>query len=255
MNMRARMLLTLLASLLALHLTGCMLLPTGSANTEGTIGGRDVSLGATVFAWWDTTVYDLDDDGNLFKQTRDAEDQAVHIRMYGHGFNPTEDQRFWSWQQIIEYSYQVSMHDYLAFEVGEAGSVGAQRLEYNNEDPPPSGEGPYLRSMPSFRVAPVKVNQGNDYPATVKNLGSRRVFVLELKKVEREAGRAIEGSFEVKIEKSDSDNSGSVVTGSVKGDFSAPVINERIAECNFDDGGAGMGVDPCDDLELDGENP
>ncbi|MFH1807341.1 MAG: hypothetical protein ABIJ09_01250 [Pseudomonadota bacterium] len=254
--MRHRILLVVLAAVLALPMVGCMLFPTGSANTEGQVGGREVSLGATVFSWWDTTVYDVDDDGNLFKQTRDGEDQVLHLRMYGYGFNPREDQRFWSWQQIIEHSYQISLHDRLAFQVGEAGSLSnSARLEYNNEDPPPSGEGPYLRAQPSFTTAPIKVNEGNDYPSTVKYLGSRRVFVLELKKVEREAGRAVEGSFEVKIEKSDADNSGTVVTGSVRGDFSAPVINERIAECNFDTGGAGMGVDPCDDLELDGENP
>ncbi len=244
-----------MAALLGLTGSGCFLLQTGSANTEGSVGGREVGLGGTVFSWWDVTTYDIDDDGNLFKQTRDSEDQELHIQLFGHAFNPREDRRFWSWQQYIEWSWEVDRHDQLAFDINEAGGLSnSARLEYNNEEPPNSGDGPFLRE-PYFSPAPIKVNESNEYPATVKYLGSRRVYVLELSKVEREPGANIEGSFEVKIEKSDGDDGGNVVTGSIRGDFVATLLNERIAECNFDHGGAGMGVDPCGDLELDGENP
>jgi len=235
--------------------SGCILFQTGSATTEGSVGGREVSLSGTVFSWWDETVYDVDDDGNLFKQTRDGEEQHLNIALYGFSFNPREDQRFWSWQQIVEFNYNMMHHDHLSFTVGAAGGLSnGARLEYNNEDPPIPDDNPHLLGEPGFYQAPVKVNETNDYPGTVKEPGSRRVYVLELSTVEREPGSEIKGSFEVKIEKAENDPS-NVVTGSVRGDFTAPLIHERIAECNFSGGGAGMGVDPCADLELDGETP
>lgn len=235
--------------------SGCVLFQTGSASTEGSVGGREIELSGTVFAWWDETVYDVDDDGNLFKQTRDAEEQQLSIRMYGFGFNPREDQRFWSWEQILSHEYDVYHHDRLFFTIGAAGGLSSSaRLEYNSEEPPIPDDQPHLLGEPFFAQAPVKVNETNDYPGTVKEQGSRRVYVLELTQVEREPGSEVKGSFEVKIEKAENDPS-NVVTGSVRGDFTAPLIHERIAECNFGGGGAGMGVDPCSDLELDGENP
>lgn len=244
----------LAAGALAMASSGCIFFQTGSANTSGSVGDREVSLGGTVYAWWDLTTYDIDDNGNLFKQTRDSADQVLHIAMYGYAFNPREDRRFWSWEDQLKFYYESEKQDQLFFDVYEAGGLNnSARLNYNNEEPPTAGEGPFM-GEPSFSPAPVKVNEGNEYPETVKYLGSRRIYTLELTQVEREAGQNIVGSFELKIEKSDSDDGGSVVTGTVTGDFTASVVHERLAECNNHQG-AGFGVDPCEDLEIDGENP
>lgn len=243
----------LMIAALAMTSSACILFQTGSANTTGSIGNREVSVGGTVYAWWDLTSYDVDDNGHLFKQTRDSEDQVLHIQLYGYGFNPREDQRFWSWEDQIKFHYELSQHDQMQFSVNEAGTLNnGARLTYNNEEPPSAGEGPFLSSV-SFSAAPVKVNESNDYPDTVKAMGTRNLVTLELKEVEREPGKNIAGSFEIKIEKSDSDDA-SVATGTLTGDFSASIVHERLAECN-NGVGAGFGVDPCADLELDGENP
>jgi len=239
--------------------SGCMLFQTGSASTDGEIGGRTVAIGATVFAWWDTTVYDQDNDGNLFKQTRDGQNERLHVEMYGFGFNPREDFRFLSIDQQLELARNMNMYDSLIFVVGASGGIAnGARLTYSRAEPPTPGDQPYLAGEPELSLGWIKVNETNEYPSTVKELGSARNFTLELKNVSRKAGEAIEGSFEIKIDK-DSNDRGSIVTGSVKGDFSAPVLHERIAECNFDHSGAGPdpggGVYPCDDLEYDGVNP
>lgn len=240
-----------LLGLTAIAGSGCILFQTGSANTEGSIGGREVYLGGTVVSWWDTTMYEVNDDGQQIKQTRESEEQLFHLRMYGFMFNPREDRRFWSWQQKAEFSYNLSRYDSLSLVVAESGSLSnSARLEYNSEEPPSPGDGPYLVSI-SFTTAPVKVNETNEYPDTVKEYGSRMIFVLEVATVEREPGKECDGSFQLNIEKSDDDESG-VVTGSIKGDFKAPVLYERIAECNF---GTDATIDGCDDLEADGENP
>lgn len=235
--------------------SGCILFQTGSASTDGEIGGRSVNVGGTVFAWWDVTVYDQDNDGNLFKQTRDGQHESLNIRLYGYAFNPREDFRFLGIDQQLELARNININDSLEFTVGSSGGIAnGARLTYSTAEPPTPGDQPYLAGMPDLGLGWIKVNETNEYPSTVKELGSLRNFTLELKKVSRKSGEAIEGSFEVKIDK-DSNDRGSIVTGSVKGDFTAVVLHERIAECNFDNGGAGMGVDPCDDLEYDGVNP
>ncbi|MBN2361372.1 MAG: hypothetical protein JXR83_18115 [Deltaproteobacteria bacterium] len=257
--MRYRWLANLALSLTALlMLSGCFLFQTGSASTDGKIGGRTISVGATVFCWWDTTVYAIGTgDGEVFRETRDGQNQSLHIEMYGFGFNPREDLRFLSVNDQLELARNMAMHDSLRFVVAASGGVSnGKQLTYTTENQPAPQPGePYLAAEPRLNLAWIKVNETNEYPDTAKHLGTLRNYTLELKKVSRKAGEAVEGSFEIKVERSANDT-GSVVTGQIKGDFTAPVINERIAECNFDDNGAGNFVDdPCDDLEYDGVNP
>jgi hypothetical protein len=236
-------------------LSGCFLFQTGSATTEGQIGGRNVNVGATVFAWWDTTDFDVDGNGNVYNKTRDSQDQELHIMLFGFAFNPREDRRFWSIDQYYEFLRNLELYDSLSFVVGAASNVSSgTKLSYSTAEPPTPGDQPYLQSEPSLNLGLVKVNETNEYPKTVKVLGSVGNHTLEIKKSTTKAGENLEGSFLLKIEKGEN-QLGTVVTGSVKGDFVAPVLHERIAECNFDNSGTGtQGVDPCADLEYDGVN-
>jgi hypothetical protein len=222
---------------------------------EGTLGGREIFLSGTVFAWWDTTVYDLDVDGNIFLQTRDGQNESLHIAMYGFPFKPTDDIRFLPVSQQLDFASNVQIHDSLQIKVGGSATLAnSNQLEYDTDSPPIPGSGPYLAQAPNLKFGASKINPENGYPTIVKNIGSHRIHRVNFLNVNRASGSTIDGNYELTIERAPSDR-GSVEIGTLTISFSAKIIGERIGECNFDQGGAGLFIDPCDDLEIDGENP
>lgn len=217
----------------------------GSASAEGTMGSREVDIGGTVIAWWDTTYYDHDD-GEYNKQTRESDDEELHLRLYGHRFDPYADQRFWPWDKQAEFAFQVAMHDWLFFTIEQSGGLsGSARMEFTSENGNDFVEGPRIQwPGPSYGFAPREVTRDDAYPDRIQDYGTKQRFVVEIKTVSREVGQVIEGSYEAQFERDENDAQ-NAITGSITGDFEAVVLPERLAECNFDHSGAGS-VSPCE---------
>src|SRR5689334_10936868 len=77
-------------------LTGCLPYATAS----GELGHKFNALSfQTVMGWWNTYRFVQHDDG-LTIETRSDDPpifgQMLHLRLYGHRFNPSDDQRFWN---------------------------------------------------------------------------------------------------------------------------------------------------------------
>ena len=69
------------------------------------------------------------------------------------------------------------------------------------------------------------------YPGLVPEFGSDFVATFKLSELNREVGDSIEGTVTLSVERADGDPA-SAVTGKVTVEFTAPLIAERIAECN-----------------------
>jgi hypothetical protein len=240
------------------------------AMTNGKVGDETPALGKTVLAWWNEYRYKRNNDA-LERETRTTDNsilgQVLHIHLYGFRFNPRADQRFWNIFQLYHYLQGLDTQPHMYIAVARAEGIsdnfriqmdgtadGDGSTSFSSSSIPSSG--PFVCALDYNRGRP-RIHNSDEYPSSAKTLGSKVVVTLEITKAQRDTGpqglgQTLQGSIEYKREKADGDPSGAQ-TGSMEVTFSAEVISERLAECNFGNGEDMDAADPCEDMEGDGE--
>lgn len=200
----------------------------GGPSIEGEIGTMTFDL-HTVYAWIDATESKVDDmSGKLVFTPR--MDKDLHVVLSGASYDPEVDARFLSAEDVLEIDREEVRN----------GSIGIQASKFDSlamgmqlSDPMMGGDGPHMNA--SHRFAAQRIDADATYPMAANTLGSRTQYTMTFDELGREPGESISGSLVIAVVAGDNDPAG-VVTGSMTVDFSAPLIGERIAECNRGEG-------------------
>jgi hypothetical protein len=210
--------------LVAILLVAC-LAPTagcqwGSAGFVGDLGGRTFDPAGTVFSYLDGR------DDNLVEDDRP---RAV-VFMTWLIFNPAGDLNDLEGAELEDYRHEMALRDAMAIVFDDAAVLlPGDRLESNIVDGvEESTDGVQVR----LHFAPERLNAFTTY-ADFKPFGSERQAVVRLSTVGLEPPvSAIDGSVTITIGLSDSDPA-EALTGTLEGTFSAPLVDERVAEHNL----------------------
>lgn len=211
---------TLAAALLIValvSLTGCQ---WGRAGFVGDLGGRTFDPNGTVFTYLDAHDDDL---------VEDDRPRAV-VFMTWLIFNPAGDLNDLDGAELEGYRHEMELRDAAAIIFDDAADLSpGDRLESNligGEEQ--SDDGLEVR----LHFAPERLNAFTTY-AGYAPFGSEREVVVRLDTVGLEPPvSSIEGTLDVTISLGD-DDPADAVTGSLQGTFSAPLVDERVAEHNL----------------------
>jgi hypothetical protein len=215
------------------------------ATSEGELGQKvDRFAFITLLSWWNLNRFTAQD-GVLLRETRPEETgdvgQVLHISLFGHHFDATADMRFWNSDQRQEWLLGYAKEAHVILAIARAGTLSDNtRLVYDTDDPPATDQGPYILGVPSWTLAPEPVKNKDEYPDTVRPNASRVIVTVEITKAERDINSLVEGTVEIKLERTDSDPV-DAIDGSFSAEFKAQVLGERLAECNYGNAEDGAG--------------
>lgn len=198
-------------------LTGCQ---WGSAGFVGDLGGVTFDPAGTVFTYVDRR------DDNLVEDDRP---RAV-VFMTWLIFNPAGDLNDLEGAELEDYRHEMSVRDAMAIVFEDAAALApGDRLESNIvggvEE---STDGVEVR----LHFAPERLNAFSTYDGFAP-FGSERQAIVRLNTVGLQPPvSAIEGTVDVTISLGDDDPEGAR-TGTLEGTFTAPLVDERVAEHNL----------------------
>jgi len=157
-------------------------------------------------------------------------------------FDPTADQEQLPGSELTDLRHAIEVSDWFSFwwrdrQQVVAGSafadvvlIGDSDGRYVDSDSTATGRSDGFQAR--FGVARESLSASASY-ADYRPLGTRAVVTVHLAEVDLGTGGQLRGNATFKIERLDSDPA-DAATGSVSGEFSAPLVGERIAEKNFD---------------------
>ncbi|MEW5855479.1 MAG: hypothetical protein AB2A00_42290 [Myxococcota bacterium] len=243
--------LGLLAVVLALATSSCV-------RATGSMGGGPfpMNLGDTVLAWWNK--YRFEQQDKTLKRVERKNDppiygEVLHLFLVGFRYNPSDDQRYWNAVQRDEYEKGWNTQPWLRLTVHRAGDLKAgKKVEYDSASAAniPS-EGPFISGVAFSRGRP-RVHSSEEYPKETTPLASREKVTIELDNDTHSPGGFLMGTVKYEREKADNDPD-DAVEGELELAFTAQVISERLAECNYGNAEDDDDLQPCSDLESDGE--
>ncbi len=196
---------------------------SGSAQITGSIGAFPLELN-TVYGWIDATELKMEGDKAVFAP-RDK--TRLVIAMSGAVFDPSQDFRFAAATELLDAgreaqrkgSAMVQIRNYHAFAAG-----GQLAL-------PPTGDGDAPRLDVTISPGLTQLADDATYPATAPRLGSKVTATFTVSEAGRGAGETVTGSLVVTVAAAEGEPA-DVATGAVTIELEAPLISERIAECN-----------------------
>lgn len=195
---------------------------TGSASVTGNFGALGLEL-HTVFAWIDATEQKMDN-GKLVFAPRDK--TRLNVVLSGAKYDPSRDQRFVPVAELVELgreaqrkgSATIAVRNYHVFTAGGQLAI------------PATGDGDAPRLDITLVPGLTELSADATYPANAPRLGSKVTATLTLTEAGRAAGEAVAGKLDVTVAAADGETD--VVGGNVIIDLDAPLISERVAECN-----------------------
>lgn len=206
--------------------TGC---GGGGATVTGDVGGYSFVLN-TIFAWIDATDADSDQStGKIIYKAKPV--KSLFLVFSGAFFDPEEDQRFVSVEQRLELDHQTQLNGQISAQIGDSDKLttGMELVQPSMGNP----MGPSFNA--SHRFGLVQLQGDAVFPAEAMQFGGRTTYKLTLDQLAQEPGKSVSGKLVISVEREDNEPAG-VITGSVTVEFDAPIIHERIAECNQSEG-------------------
>lgn len=218
-----RHLLATLVAGAAISAVGCG--GVGSADVDGEFGGYFFEF-ATVFGWIDAKQVEIDRGSVEF---RNREAPILQVRFFGASFDPEQDVRFMSAEEQFALALDNEHNGVMRLSVTELDKVNdGDAIEI----PPPDGADPSdPRLVITYELGLKKVRSDATYPGEVAAFGSDFSAKLTLESIGRAAGDTVKGSLVMTVKDDASDPPGAR-SGSMTVRFEAPLVNERIGECN-----------------------
>jgi hypothetical protein len=192
----------------------------GSAGFVGDVGGLTFDPAGTVFAYVDRR------DDNLVEDTRP---RAV-VFMTWLIFNPAGDLNDLEGAELEDYRHEMKLRDAVAIVFDDAAALApGDRLESNIVGGvEQAADGVEVR----LHFAPERLNAFTTYDAFAP-FGSERQAIVRLNTVGLQPPvSSIDGTVDITIALGDNDPEGAR-TGTLQGTFSAPLVDERVAEHNL----------------------
>ena len=213
-----RWLLTLLVMLtMLLPAAGCQ---WGSAGFVGDLGGKTFDPAGTVFSYVDRR------DDNLIEDDRP---RGV-VFMTWLIFNPAGDLNDLEGAELEDYRHEMKLRDALAIVFDDAAALApGDRLESNIVGGvEQASDGMEVR----LHFAPERLNALTTYDQFTP-FGSERDAVVRLSTVGLQPPvSSLDGTVDITIRQGDGDPE-DALTGTLQGTFSAPLVDERVAEHNL----------------------
>lgn len=192
----------------------------GSAKIEGDIGGYKFEL-STIYGWID----EMEQRSEQGKTTFVLRDEPrLFLVFSGASYDPEADLRLVSPADLEELAFQESLK----------GKINARLTKYNQVTTGQvamsgPGDGPNLDVEYSFKIN--ELDAEAVFPSEVPIYGSKFTGRLTFKEAGKKAEESVSGTLELIVEAEAGDPAGAR-TGKVTLEFDAPLIHERIAECN-----------------------
>ncbi|MBN2360588.1 MAG: hypothetical protein JXR83_14120 [Deltaproteobacteria bacterium] len=206
----------------------------GEVAFSGDFGGRPFRPDGTAFGFVDA----LERVPEL--KPRDRQ-RAIAVATFA-AFDPTVDQEQLPGNDLVDLRHAIAVSDWFSFwwrdrQQVVAGSsftdvvlIGDSDGRYEDSDSTATGRSDGFQAR--FAVAREELGAGASY-ADYRPFGTRAVVTVHLTEASLDVGGRLRGSATFRIERLDSDPA-DAATGSVGGEFSAPIVGERIAEKNFE---------------------
>jgi hypothetical protein len=207
---------------LPLLLGGVWACGTG-ASVTGEVNGYGFAL-HTVYGWVDATELNNRDGKQLFEARPEP---RLILRLSGASYDPEADLRFAPISEVFDLAREEQLNGSITIRLSKYQLVNTGQV-FNL---PSSGNGdtPELSVDYSFGLKPLDADAV--YPAEVPRFGSRRTAKLTLAEIGRMPGEGIQATLELGVETESQDPS-DARTGRLTVEIDAPLIYERIAECN-----------------------
>lgn len=214
-----------------LWLAGC---GYGDVAFSGDFGGRAFRPDGTAFGLVDA----LERPPEL--KPRDAA-RVIAVASFA-AFDPTTDQEQLPGSELTDLRHAIEVSDWFSFwwrdrQQVVAGSsftdvvlIGDSDGRYVDSDSTATGRSDGFQAR--FGVARESLSASASY-ADYRPLGTRAVITCQLTEANLDVGGLLRGSATFKVERLDSDPA-DAATGSVSGEFRAPIVGERIGEKNFE---------------------
>lgn len=195
----------------------------GNLAVDGDIDGYGLSL-QTAFAWFDQTQA-ASADGRVVYEERGLAD--LHVVLSGAAFEPNQDLRFLSQSEA----------ERIVREAVQNGSVRLTVKDYKNLTtgtaltlPEPTTSGAPGWNL-TYQFAPLELDADARFPEAPPVYGSNTQWSLTLNEIDPEVGGNITGTLQGTFARGETDPSDARI-GTIMVDFTAPVLSERLAECN-----------------------
>ncbi|RMG11150.1 MAG: hypothetical protein D6729_18425 [Deltaproteobacteria bacterium] len=196
----------------------------GGASTEGSIGPWRLDVGGTVFTIHDATEY-VQDSGVFTKKAREPE--LVRIYMSGAHFDPRQDMRFLSLEERIRISDELQKRGYVMITFADASKIATDTAFQSDETGSDRDNGVTML----WNAGIQKLSSDAKFPDKIPPMASQQSWTLSLREARLEEGGVVAGTLEITRTRGSFDPE-SAPEGSFTIDFVAPVIPERVAECN-----------------------
>lgn len=195
---------------------------SGSAQVTGGFGAFPLELN-TVYGWIDATELKMENDKAVFAP---RDNTRLRIVMSGAAFDPSRDLRFASASELLDLGREAQRKGSATLEVRNyhAFATGGQLAI------PATGEPSSPRLAVEVTPGLTELQDDATFPANAPALGSKLTATLTLTEAGRSAGEAVAGTLVVEVEASE--GQADVLTGEVTIQFEAPLVSERLAECN-----------------------
>ncbi len=210
---------------------------------SGDFGGRALDIGGTAAAWLDETAYVADAGGDTPVLKDRATDAVVLHLMFSQAvFDPRVDLRTLSAADRQAILDDIARGDELLVDVSRGNVIreGDKNITLVKSDGSlPPEVLPFISDVTIHLRSPV-ISEADRYPDRVAQVASDRTARLVVEQTSPE----LSATLEIGAKKSDNENKG-FLEGNIKVQFTLELLPERLAECNFARGDAGV-VDACD---------
>lgn len=206
----------------------------GNASFSGDFSERAFHPEGTTFGYVDSL--------EAAPELRGREHPRVVAALTFAAFDPAVDQERLSGREINDLKHAIEISDWVSLwwkqrdQVSQGSQytdvllVGGQDGRYDDSDSTASGRSDDFRAR--FGIAREPLAPGASY-SDFRPFGTRAVVTVHLSEVDLGDGGRLAGKLTLKIERVDSDPA-NARTGTVEGEFSAPLLGERIAEKNME---------------------
>lgn len=204
----------------------------GNAGFSGQIGEQGFAPTGTVFAFSDALKPAPDLSGR--------DDVRLNVVLTYAAFDPSQDLQFKSGAELADLQHSIEISDWLSLSWKDRDKLGADtrftdvllaadsdgRFSESDDTAEARSDGFSAR----FGLARSPLNPGASY-ADYQPFASRALVTVDLQEAQLDPGGVLSGEMTIKIERS-GDDPAEAKTGEIKGQFSAQVIAERVAEKN-----------------------
>lgn len=203
----------------------------GRASVAGDIGGETLEIN-TVYAWIESHAYTHQPESFALEPLPQT---VLYLRLSGATFDPTRDQRYVDVVELLRLAQEESRKGsiYLAVVNGDKAARGATFTELSQRERREKEPGDIYLSDSRFRMAKPELDGEAPFEQTRPYWGGAGGLTVKLDAIGSEPGDVVTGTIELDVQRHERDPQ-SVVTGTLTVRFTAPLIQQRIAEANGD---------------------